>query len=168
MSAEVPTKEALDTLKDKYLIFQLGDQEFALDILHVAEIVGMQKITPLPFEADFVKGVINLRGQVIPVIDARLRLGLEERDYDDRTCIIINRIHEMFIGLVVDAVSEVMVIPPQQIEPPPRLRKDRRTSFLQGLAKAPQGVKMVLNVQKVLFIEEMGALQNTMSVTEVN
>ena len=168
MSENNSLAEEMDALQDKYLIFHLGEQIFALEIRHVAEIIGMQKITPLPFEADFVKGVINLRGQVIPVMDARLRLGMEERPYDDRTCIIICKVKEMLIGLIVDSVNEVTTILPDQIEEPPRLRKNKRTNFLQGLAKKDDGVHLVIDVQNFLFAEELVAWQSTMAVNETN
>ncbi|RLD10286.1 chemotaxis protein CheW [candidate division KSB1 bacterium] len=154
MAEEWFDEKETDTLKDKYLIFYLGDRPFAFEIRFVAEIIGIQKITPLPYEAESVKGVINLRGRVIPVVDARLRLGLEERDYDDRTCIVICKARDTLVGLIVDTVSEVVTIAPEQIEDPPQLQKNKQTPYLQGLAKTGNEVKVVLNMEKFIFAEE--------------
>ncbi len=159
MTEDTLSNHEIDLQKNKYLVFRLGDQGFAFEIRYVAEIIGLQKITPLPNEKNSIKGVINLRGRVIPVIDARLRLGLPERAYDDRTCIVVTQARNMLIGLIADAVSEVQTVIPEQIEPPPQLRKNRRTPFLRGLTKNSEQVTMILDLEALLFDEEIADLE---------
>ena len=108
-----------DAQKDKYLTFHLAKEDYAVEIRHVTEIIGIQRITEVPDMPDFVRGVINLRGKIIPVIDVRTRFKIEAKEYDDRTCIIVVNINDMSVGLVVDEVSEVASIPEEQVEPPP-------------------------------------------------
>ncbi|HKL27331.1 MAG TPA: chemotaxis protein CheW, partial [Desulfuromonadales bacterium] len=96
-----------DTQKGKYLTFHLGKEDFGIEIRHVTEIIGIQKITEVPDMPDFVRGVINLRGQVIPVMDVRTRFRMQHRDYDERTCIVVVNVAEKTVGLVVDKVNEV-------------------------------------------------------------
>ncbi len=114
----VDSEEIQDT--NEHLTFEGGDETYAVGIADVAEIVTMQRITPVPDALPFVRGVINLRGTVIPVMDVRLRFGLEPLPYTDRTCIIVLTISETHVGLVVDAVSEVIDIAPAQTEPRPQ------------------------------------------------
>jgi len=151
----VENPEVVDSQEGKYLTFSVGNEEYALEIRYVTEIVGMQKITDLPDMPEYVKGVINLRGKIIPVIDVRLRFGLEERNYDDRTCIVVTRIIDSAVGLIVDLVNEVMNIPVEQISPPPKVRKDIQNRFIQGLGKVDADVKIILNVDKLLFEDEL-------------
>jgi purine-binding chemotaxis protein CheW len=140
----------------QFLTFSIANQEYGIDIRHVTEIIGIQKITDLPDLPDFVKGVINLRGKVIPVVDVRLRFGMSERDYDERTCIIVVNIEETSVGLVVDTVSEVMNIPGTNIEPPPKVNKKvDGNRFVHGLGKVEEDVKILLDTQKLLFEEEL-------------
>lgn len=140
-----------DSQEGKYLTFLLGKEEYGIEIRHVTEIIGMQTITEVPDMPLFVKGVINLRGKVIPVMDVRLRFGLENRAYDDRTCIIVINVREQPVGLIVDRVSEVLDIPPGQIEPTPEIRKDRGNRFLQSMGKVGDKVKLLLDSEKLLF-----------------
>jgi len=109
---------------------------------------------------DFVKGVINLRGQVIPVIDVRTRFHLESRAYDDRTCVVVVNISDMSVGLIVDTVNEVVSIPPEQISPPPKVATGTTGRYVQGMGKVGDSVKILLNVQKLLRDEELQVLTN--------
>jgi purine-binding chemotaxis protein CheW len=143
-----------DTQEDKYLTFVIGKEDFGIEIRYVTEINGIQGITEVPDMPPYVKGVINLRGKVIPVMDIRLRFGVEERPYDDRTCIIVININEQPVGLIVDRVLEVLDIPKSEIEPPPMMRKGRSNRFIQGMGKVGDQVKMLLNASKLLFDEE--------------
>lgn len=147
-----------DSQKDKYLTFHLGNEDYGLDIRYVIEIVGIQKITEVPDMPKFVKGVINLRGQVIPVMDVRTRFNMEPRDYDDRTCVIVVRINETSIGLVVDTVNEVADIPEQHVSPPPQVSKGAGSRFIKGMGKIGDDVKILLNVDKLLYEEELERL----------
>ncbi len=151
-------EEEEDTQKGKYLTFVVGKEEYGIEIRYVQEINGIQNITDLPDVPHFVKGVINLRGKVIPVIDVRLRFGLEEREYDERTCIIVVNLHQMTVGLIVDSVSEVLDIKDDDIEPPPRASMGAGSRYVQGLGKIGDGVKILLDVHKLLFDEEMGQI----------
>ncbi|MDH5297922.1 MAG: chemotaxis protein CheW [Desulfobulbaceae bacterium] len=147
-----------DTMKDKYLTFHLAGEDYGLDIAFVTEIIGIQRITEVPDMPDFVKGVINLRGKVIPVMDVRLRFHLPEREYDERTCIIVVDISGTAVGLVVDQVNEVADIPEEQVEPPPRTTKGATSRFLKGMGKVDDEVRILLNVDKLLYDEEMEKL----------
>ncbi len=149
---EIATAEFI---KDKkYLTFDLDKQEYALDIQFVTEIIGLQKITNLPDMPAYVRGVINLRGKVIPVIDIRIRFGLSEREYDERTCIIVIDIKDLTVGLIVDKVDEVIDLSDKQIEPPPKVRKGSESRFISGLGKYNEEVKIILDVDKLLYDEE--------------
>jgi len=140
-----------DTQKDKYLTFHVGSEDYGIQIENVTEIIRMQKIADLPNVPDYVKGVINLRGKVIPVIDMRKRFEIEERDYDDRTCIIVVGINGMMVGLVVDSVNEVVDIPGEEIVPPPQTVGQDSEDFIKGFGKIGSEVKILLDVEKVLL-----------------
>lgn len=143
-----------DTQKDKYLTFQLENEEYAIEIICVIEVIGMQKIAPIPDMPDFVKGVINLRGQVIPVVDVRLRFGIQHMEYTERTCILVVKMKDTFIGLIVDTVCDVVTIPEEDIDDPPKLNRKKGSRFIQGLGKIDDDVKIILNVHKLLYDEE--------------
>jgi purine-binding chemotaxis protein CheW len=147
-----------DTQKDKYLTFHLGDEDYGIEIRHVLEIVGIQRITEVPDMPGFVRGVINLRGQVIPVIDVRLRFGMEAREYDDRTCTIVVMINETQVGLIVDTVSEVRDIPEENVSAPPEIGRGQASQYIMGMAKVGDEVKILLDVQRLLFEEELAQL----------
>lgn len=143
-----------DTQKDKYLTFHLAAEDYGLDIACVTEIIGIQKITIVPNMPPFIKGVINLRGKVVPIMDIRRRFELEEREYDDRTCIIIADIRGTAVGLIVDQVNEVIDIPEEHIEPPPESGGQRYSSYISGMGKVGDEVKILLNINTLLFDEE--------------
>ena len=147
-----------DAMKDRYLTFRVGDEVYGLDIQYVIEIVGMQRITDVPDMPDFVKGVINLRGKVIPVIDIRRRFQMEDREYDDRTCVIVVNINTNSIGLVVDMVNEVLDIPEASVSAPPKVGQGTSSRYLKGMGKVGDEVKILLDVQKLLFEEELQKL----------
>jgi purine-binding chemotaxis protein CheW len=142
-----------DTQKDKYLTFFIGNEEYGMGIRHVIEVIGMQKITPVPEMPGYLKGVINLRGQVIPVTDVRMRFGLEEKIYTERTCIIVVNVRESFVGLVVDSVSDVLDIPEERMEPVPRVNQRETNRYIEGMGRVGDDVKIILDVQRLLFDE---------------
>jgi len=144
-----------DTQKDKYLTFHLAGEDYGIEIAYVTEIIGIQKIAEVPDMPDFVKGVINLRGKVIPVMDVRTRFKLKPRDYDDRTCIIVVDIDDNAVGLVVDEVREVADIPESQVEPPPKTGKKTSSRFIKGMGKMDDEVKIILNVSQLLYDDEL-------------
>jgi purine-binding chemotaxis protein CheW len=147
-----------DSQKDKFLTFRIADEEFAIPIRHVIEIVGIQKITEVPDMPDFVKGVINLRGQVIPVMDVRIRFRLPSIEYDDRTCVVVVSVGEITLGLVVDTVSEVVDIPEENISPPPRFAGKASGRYVSGMGRIGEAVKIILDAEKLLKAEEIEAL----------
>ena len=146
----------------KYLTFTLAEEEYGIGILKIKEIIGMMPITSVPQTPEFVKGVINLRGKVIPVIDLRLRFGMGEIDYTERTCIIVVEIEgqagRVLIGIVVDSVSEVLNIKGDDIEDTPTFGTKLNTEYILGMAKMEGGVKILLEIDRVLSSEEVAAL----------
>ena len=144
-----------DTLKNMYLTFRLGNEDYGIEIRYVTEIVGMQKITEVPDMPVFVKGVVNLRGQVIPVLDMRLRFHMESRPYDERTCIVVVNINETQVGLVVDTVNEVRNIDAEQISPPPRTAGADSAQYIQGMGKVNEEVIILLEGQRLLYEHEL-------------
>ncbi|MDR1385003.1 MAG: chemotaxis protein CheW [Planctomycetaceae bacterium] len=147
-------QEIEDTLKDMYLTFRLGDEDYAIEIRYVTEIVGMQKITEVPDMPGYVRGVVNLRGQVIPVIDMRLRFNMIERSYDERTCIIVVNIKNRQMGLVVDTVNEVRTIEENNVSPPPKTGGGQSLEYIKGLGKVGSEVKILLETNRLLFENE--------------
>jgi purine-binding chemotaxis protein CheW len=145
-----------DTQKDKYLIFHLAGEDYGLDIAYVTEIIGIQKITEVPDMPEFIRGVINLRGKVIPVMDVRGRFGFEFKEYDERTCIIVVDMTDMAVGLVVDQVQEVLDIPEENIEPPPSTGKNDRSDYVSGMGKLGEDVKILLDCQCLLNGKNVG------------
>ena len=147
----------------KYLTFTLADEEYGIGILKVKEIIGMMAITSVPRTPDFVKGVINLRGKVIPVIDLRLKFGMPAIDYTDRTCIIVVEIDTddltIQIGIVVDSVSEVLNIKEEEIEGAPSFGTSLNTEYILGMAKIDSGVKILLDIDQVLSAKEIKVLE---------
>jgi len=147
-----------DPRAGKYLTFQLGNEEFAIQVLRVREIMGVQEITAVPHTPSYVKGVINLRGKVIPVVDLRLKFGLAEMEYTQRTCIIVVQIHgdsqKLLIGVIVDAVSEVLTLQGSEIENTPDFGNGVATPYLLGMAKIKGKVKILLDIDIVLSAED--------------
>jgi purine-binding chemotaxis protein CheW len=148
-----------DTQKDKYLTFHLGTEDYGIEIRFVTEIIGIQKITVIPEMPSFIKGVINLRGKIIPVMDVRLRFNLESRPYDERTCVVVVNIHDTSVGLVVDTVSEVVDIPESQIESAAGLNRNKSNAFIHGIGKIGEDIKIILDVNKLLYEGEMAGLK---------
>ena len=146
----------------KYLTFTLAEEEFGIGILKIKEIIGMLPITSVPQTPDYVKGVINLRGKVIPVLDLRLRFGLPTVVYTERTCIIVMEIAgnsgTILIGIVVDAVSEVLNIKGDDIEKTPTFGTKLNTDYILGMAKMEGGVKILLDIDRVLSNAELSLL----------
>ena len=146
----------------KYLTFSLAGEEYGIGILKIREIIGMMPITSVPETPAFVKGVINLRGKVIPVVDLRLRFGIAEIDYTERTCIIVVEIAgpagTVSMGVVVDSVSEVLNIKGADIEDTPSFGPQLNTEYILGMAKVGKGLKILLDIEKALTSTEMETL----------
>lgn len=143
--AEMNTAEQavnLDGLDDRYLLFKIDDANYGLPLAMALEILTIQSITRLPRVADYVKGIVNLRGKAIPVIDVRAKLGLPPRNYDDKTCIIVLDVHDMHVGLIVDMVSEVTSVLHDQLMPPPK--NGAAASYIASISQIDD--KIVLNL----------------------
>lgn len=157
------TVKAMVEREGKYLTFSMADEEYGIGILKIKEIIGMMPITTVPQTPEFVKGVINLRGKVIPVVDLRLKFGIDAIDYTERTCIIVVEVESttgnVEIGIVVDAVSEVLSIKGEDIEDTPAFGTKLRTDYILGMAKMKGGVKILLDIDKVLNAEEVALLE---------
>ncbi len=158
-----PAVKVMADREGKYLTFTLADEEYGIGILKIKEIIGMMSITTVPQTPEFVKGVINLRGKVIPVIDLRLSFGMEPIDYTERTCIIVVEIQgtagTVQIGIVVDAVSEVLNINGKDIEDTPIFGARLNTDYILGMAKMKGCVKILLDIDRVLKAEEVQLLE---------
>ncbi|MEN9306293.1 MAG: hypothetical protein RL173_225 [Fibrobacterota bacterium] len=143
----------------KYLTFKLGSEEFGLEILKVQEIIQMQSITRVPRTPEFVRGVINLRGKVIPVVDLRLKFGMESTEDTERTCIVVVQIRSatsvVVMGTIIDEVREVLDIPEASIEDTPSFGTSIDTEFILGMGKIGQNVKILLDIDKVLSAQEI-------------
>lgn len=147
----------------KYLTFCLAGEEYGIGILKIKEIIGLMPITPVPQTPPFIKGVINLRGKVIPIVDLRIKFGMEQRDYSERTCIIVVEIKgdggAILVGIVVDSVSEVLNIKASDIDETPILGSGIETDYILGMAKVNGGVKILLNIDKVLGLGELANIK---------
>lgn len=144
-----------DALLGKYLTFSLGEGElYGMEIRFITEIIGMQAVTRMPEMPGYIKGITNLRGNVIPVMDARLRFGKEGREYDARTCIIVLNTGGLSIGLIVDSVEEVLTIQDGDIAPPPEMSRGGH-GFIKGIGKAEGKISLLLDCEKLLNSEEL-------------
>lgn len=146
--------QGVQELEGKYLTFALGNEEYGVGILKVREIIGVMEITQVPHTPSFVKGVINLRGRVIPVMDLRMKFGMEPIEYNERTCIIVVEVQgqsgPVQVGMLVDSVSEVLNIAAQEIEPPPSIGMNTDEDNILGMAKAKGSVKILLDADRVI------------------
>jgi purine-binding chemotaxis protein CheW len=153
--SEVTSSGAQDAVQGgKFLTFLLGREDYGVEVLKIREIIGMMDITSMPQTPDFVQGVINLRGKVIPVIDLRTKFGLPRAEYNEQTCIVVVDVG-MLVGVIVDTVQEVFDIPASDIEPPPRIAGDIDSTFILGMAKVKEGVKILLDIEKALTTDEL-------------
>ena len=152
----------------RFLSFTLDNENYCMDILQVKELMGMTAFTPLQRTPAFIRGVINLRGQIIPVIDLRLRFGLKFQDYTKRTCIIVVEIayggENVFMGLVVDAIQDVVSIPDEKLSKIPYISAHIKSEYIRGVADTPEGMKIVLDVLRILSEEELAAVKDTAEV----
>jgi len=151
------------TKAGKYLTFKLAAEEYGLEILKVQEIIQMQAITRIPRTPEFVRGVINLRGKVIPVVDLRRKFSIDSIEDTERTCIIVVQIrshdHVLIMGVIIDEVREVLDIPEASIEDAPAFGSSIDTEFILGMGKIGQTVKILLDIDKVLSVQELQHLQ---------
>lgn len=161
-SERTPSQSAVDNRSGKYLVFELNGEECCIQVLKVREIMGVQDITAVPQTPGYVRGVINLRGKVIPVVDLRLKFGLPEVAYNQRTCIIVVQVEKenrkMLMGIVVDSVAEVLNIMAGDIEDTPNFGQGVATPYLLGMAKVKGKVKLLLDIDEVMTSQELHGL----------
>ncbi|AZN39476.1 purine-binding chemotaxis protein CheW [Paenibacillus albus] len=149
-----------DTQKGKFLTFQIGNETYGIEIRFVTEIIGLQPITEVPELPEYIKGIINLRGKIIPVMDVRLRFGKPFREYNDRTCVVVVDCGNLAVGLIVDSVAEVLTIADEDIVPPPDVSRGRN-KYIKGIGKVAGEVKLLLDCNRLLLedmIEELAQL----------
>ncbi len=156
----------------KFLTFLMANEKYCLEILKVREIIGMMDVTSVPTTPAFVRGVINLRGRVIPVIDLRLKFGIQAKEDTQRTCIIVVQLahsaQRMTMGIIVDEVSDVLDINQDQIEPPPSFGANIRTDFILGMGKVDQKVVTMLDIDRVLTEHEIALVEKSAEKTGDN
>ncbi len=148
-------EKAVKDLEGKYLTFRLANEEYGLEITKVREIIGLHDITFVPQTESYIKGVVNLRGKVVPVMDLRSRFGLPEEEYHERTCIIVVEVlmqdgERDMVGVVVDSVSEVVQVESDQIQERPPLDSGSETDYIMGIARTEDRVRLLLDVERVL------------------
>lgn len=134
-----------DSLHGKYLTFAVSTEVYGIELEFVTEIIGVQAITEVPELPQYIKGIINLRGKIIPVIDVRLRFNQQPQEYNDRTCTIVVDINSLIVGIIVDTVLEVLSIDDDDISPPPERSSHFSSEYIKGIARTPSGVKLLLN-----------------------
>lgn len=152
---EIELEEDDETEKGKFLTFTLGNEDYGLEIIYVTEIIGIQKITEVPELPEYVKGIMSLRGQIVPVVDMRLRFEKPFREYDERTCVIVVDNGDVTVGLIVDGVAEVVTIQEENIVPHPDLNEDDNRQFVRGIGKVGKEVKLLLDCNKLIEDDEI-------------
>ncbi|MCT4621631.1 MAG: chemotaxis protein CheW [Marinisporobacter sp.] len=160
MNEKMEIQEEEDTQKDKFLTFTLGDECYGIEIRYVTEIIGLQPITEVPELPEYIRGIINLRGTIIPIMDVRLRFKKSFREYNDRTCVIVIDIKDLSIGLIVDSVSEVLSILEENIVNPPEMGRSLQNKYIKGIGKVENHVKLLLDCDKLLKDDDAQNLEN--------
>lgn len=150
-----------DTAGQKYLVFQLGPEEYGIDILKVQEIRGYERVTPIPNLPTYIKGVINLRGVIVPIVDMRMRFNLAKAEYDAQTVVIVLNVGGRVIGLVVDRVSDVMELNSAQISPPPQLSGALKAGYLAGVSTIEGRMLLLINIAQLLTSNELYRMEPT-------
>ena len=144
--------------ENQFVTFSIGDETYGVEVLRVQEIIGMTQITHVPNAVVFMKGVINLRGAVVPVVDMRLKFGMSERNYDSFTVIIIVEVKGRLIGMIVDTVSDVASIPVEDIQDTPHFTAKIETDFIKGIGQLEERLVIILDVEKIMTADEMRTL----------
>ncbi len=156
--------EDQELLDNKFLTFKVSNEQYGIGIEYVIEIIEVIKITPIPDTKDYIKGVINLRGKVIPVMNVRLRFGMEEIEYDSKTCIIVVKVDDLEIGIIVDTVCEVLDIASENIQDSPEIHKKEEQKYIMGMGKVDNEVNILLDLSKLLFDERININQEKEAV----
>jgi purine-binding chemotaxis protein CheW len=166
-SKGLSSKSAANDAGGKFLTFFLAGEEYGIEILKVHEIIGVMPITMVPRTPNFIRGVINLRGKVIPIIDLRLKFGMESKDQTMETCIIVVHVQGVEMGILVDRVSEVLSIASDDIEHPPSFGADVNTDYILGIGKSRDKIEILLDIDRVLSTNEVVGIQ-AVSPEELN
>ena len=148
---------------DQFLTFTIQGEEYGIEILRVQEIKGFSKVRPIPNAPNFIKGVLNLRGTVVPVLDLRARFGMAEAEYNQFTVIIVVSVGSKVVGLVVDAVSDVLNITKDQVEETPEIAGDIDTSFFHGMGKIGEKLILLLNIDKLVGNDRLEAIEQAVA-----
>ena len=152
---EALAEKKITEQEGKYLAFILDNETYGIEILRVREIIGLMDVTTVPQTPEYMKGVINLRGKVIPVIDLRLKFSMQEKEHTDETCVIVVEVNNTSIGIIVDSVSEVLEITRGEIEESPHFGQDIDTSYIMGLGKVKEKIVILLDIEEILSSEEL-------------
>lgn len=150
---------ASDGENRQYLVFSLGEEEYAIDILKVQEILGYENVTRIANAPEFIKGVTNLRGVIVPIVDLRIKFNLDKIDYDGQTVVIVVNVSQRIVGIVVDGVSDVMTLTPDQIKPAPELGMSLSSDFLSGLGSLENRMLVLVDIDKLLTSKEMALVE---------
>lgn len=145
-------------LQGKFLIFSVHSVEYGIDIGNVTEIIGIQYMTPIPNAPPYVRGITNIRGTIVPVVDMRLRFGIEEAEYSERTCIVLISSENMHIGLIVDSVEDVVQLAPDNILPLPQGSVAENNKYLKAIGKDGESIKQIIDIEKIFEAETAAAV----------
>ncbi|MDV6319090.1 chemotaxis protein CheW [Chromohalobacter sp. HP20-39] len=150
---------AIDTQSQEYLVFSLGSEEYAVDILKVQEIRGYENVTRIANAPDFIKGVTNLRGVIVPIVDLRIKFHLDKVEYEGQTVVIVVNVADRVVGIVVDGVSDVMTLSADQIKPAPEFGETLSADYLSGLGSLEDRMLVIVDIEKLLTSEEMALVE---------
>ncbi|MCI0508792.1 MULTISPECIES: chemotaxis protein CheW [Chromohalobacter] len=150
---------AIDTQSQEYLVFSLGSEEYAVDILKVQEIRGYENVTRIANAPDFIKGVTNLRGVIVPIVDLRIKFHLDKVEYEGQTVVIVVNVADRVVGIVVDGVSDVMTLSSDQIKPAPEFGETLSADYLSGLGSLEDRMLVIVDIEKLLTSEEMALVE---------
>ena len=153
-----------DTQQGRFLTFTLENNVYGIPIKFVTEIIGMQKVTPVPETPDFLKGIINLRGKIVPLVDVRLKFGKPEIKYNERTCVIVVEVDNLSVGLIVDLVDDVLTIANDKIAPPPVGTGGYDNRYIEGIGQVEDQVVLLLNAAKILKSDEIALMEEVAAV----
>ncbi|AFT71664.1 Purine-binding chemotaxis protein [Alloalcanivorax dieselolei B5] len=154
-----PVKKAAEISSREFLVFSLGDEEYAIDILKVQEIRGYENVTRIANAPDFIKGVANLRGVIVPIVDLRLKFRLANADYTQQTVVIVINIGTRVVGIVVDQVSDVMTLTAEQIKPPPEFGISLPLDYIHGLGNLEERMLVLVDIERLLTSEELAIVE---------
>jgi purine-binding chemotaxis protein CheW len=158
-SSTNPAALSTEASNQEFLVFSLGDEEYAIDILKVQEIRGYENVTRIANAPEFIKGVTNLRGVIVPIVDLRIKFHLDRVEYGGQTVVIVVNVADRVVGIVVDGVSDVMTLTPEQIKPAPEFGVTLSSDFLSGLGSLEDRMLVLVDIDKLLTSEEMALVE---------